>query len=178
MTILDDLRQWQKDQFNVLILDNEVTVSEFVIDPPVPWTRLVQKNGVFQMADGYPAKLTAAQAKFEMTNWDEVSLPAIGTLLRESAACFDFFIFGNNAGQGVPLAQALPKQWAAAQAAVIYASSLPEKSAYEQLDYRNFWRRKDTTPQLLQLAQSASRPLALFLINTIQHNDANYHSPR
>ena len=63
------------DQFVALILDNEVTVGEFVATPPLSWTRLVQRNSIFEIAEGYPTVLTAAQAKFEMTNWDEVSLP-------------------------------------------------------------------------------------------------------
>lgn len=176
MPFLNDLRQWQTDHFNVLILDNEVTVSEFVTTPPLPWIRLIQKGGVFHVANGYPTSLTAAQGKFEMTNWDEVSLTAIANLVRESASCFDFLVVGNNAGQGLPLAQALPKP-SVPNAAVIYAASLPEKSAYEQLGYRNFWRRKETVAQLLQSAETGLRPLTLFFINTIQHNEANYYSP-
>lgn len=177
MSLVDDLLKWRKDRFIALLLDNEVTVGEFVVAPPLPWTRLVQQNGVFQVAEGYPTTLTAAQGKFEMKNWDDVSLPAIARLLHEFTDGFDFFVFGNNAGQGLPLAQALPKIVAPTQAAVIYASGLPEKSAYEQLGYRNFWRRRETTPQLLELAKAAGRPLALFLINTIQHNEMNYHDP-
>ena len=71
-----ELLRLSADQFVALILGNEVTVGEFVTTPPFPWTRLVQRNGIFQVAKGYPTILTAAQAKFEMRNWDEVSLPA------------------------------------------------------------------------------------------------------
>ena len=52
------------DRFVALILDNEVTVGEFVAAPPLSWTRLVQRNGIFEVAEGYPTVLTAAQAKF------------------------------------------------------------------------------------------------------------------
>jgi len=100
-------QRFSADHFVALILDNEVTVGEFVIAPPLPWTRLVQQNGVFQIAGGYPNVLTAAQAKFEMKNWDEVSLPAIRSALAELDGSVDYLLFGNNAGQGLPLAQSL-----------------------------------------------------------------------
>ncbi|HXV83452.1 MAG TPA: hypothetical protein VEG60_26640 [Candidatus Binatia bacterium] len=164
------------DQFCALIHDNEVTVGEFVSDPPLPWTRLVQQGGIFQIAQGYPTLLTAAQAKFEMRNWDEVSLPAIMRALTELDAA-DYVIFGNNAGQGLPLAQSLTPHLIASRAAIIYAHSLPEKSAYEALGYRNFFPRGDAVARLLQLAMNAGRPLSLYFINTIQHNAFNYHDP-
>ena len=88
------------DHFIALILDNEVTVGEFVATPPLSWTRLVQRSGTFEIAEGYPNVLTAAQAKFEMTNWDHVSLPAIMRTLAEQDDRVDYFLFGNNAGQG------------------------------------------------------------------------------
>ena len=96
------------DHFIALILDNEVTVGEFVATPPLSWTRLVQRSSTFEIAEGYPNILTAAQAKFEMTNWDQVSLPAIMRALAEQDDSVDYFLFGNNAGQGFPLAQSLP----------------------------------------------------------------------
>ena len=37
----------------------------------------MQRNSIFEVAEGYPTVLTEAQAKFEMRNWDHVSLPAI-----------------------------------------------------------------------------------------------------
>ena len=82
-----ELLRLSADQFVALILDNEVTVGEFVTTPPLSWTRLVQRNGIFQVAEGYPTNLTAAQAKFEMRNWDEVSLPAIMRGLEELNDC-------------------------------------------------------------------------------------------
>ena len=165
------------DQFVALILDNEVTVGEFVTSPPLPWTRLVQRNGIFQVAEGYPNILTMAQAKFEMTNWDEVSLPAIMRALAELDNAADYVIIGNNAGQGLPLAQTLTMQLVSERAAIIYAQSLPEITAYQKLGYRTFFRRSEAAARLAEQAHNAGRPLALCFVNTIQHNQFNYHDP-
>jgi hypothetical protein len=172
-----ELGHLRKDHFLALILDNEVTVGHFVTVRPLPWLRLVQRAGVFQKGEGYPNELTAAQAEFEMTNWDEVSLPAIGRLLAELDDSSDYVVIGNNAGQGLPLARNLPAQFANSRAAVIYAQRLPELKQYEQLGYRTFWRRDQAVMHLLELARQAGRPLALAFVNTIQHNETNYHSP-
>ncbi|MGH7795879.1 MAG: hypothetical protein ACREQ2_13480 [Candidatus Binatia bacterium] len=158
-------------------MDNEVTVGEFVTAPPLPWTRLVQRNGVFQVADGYPNVLTAEQAKFEMKNWDQVSLPTIMRHLAELDDGVDYVLFGNNAGQGLPLARSLAPSMTGNRAAIIYANSLPEKSAYDRLGYKAYFRRSHAVARLLDLAKTAGRPLALCFINTIQHNQSNYHDP-
>jgi hypothetical protein len=121
--------------------------------------------------------LTAAQAKFEMRNWDEVSLPSIMRALAELDDGMDYTLFGNNAGQGLPIAQCLPRNLIADRAAIIYATSLPQEKAYEQIGYRTFFRRSEAVSRLLQLADNAGRPLALGFINTIQHNEFNYHDP-
>ena len=150
------------DQFVALILDNEVTVAEFVVNPPIPWTRLVQSQGTFQVAQGYPTILTAAQAKFEMKNWDVVSLPCIIRTLAELDESVDYVLFGNNAGQGLPLAQSLPPNLMARRSAIIYANSLPEISTYERLGYRTFFRRSEAASHLLRAGQQrkpASGPL-------------------
>ena len=173
----DELQRFGASQFRTLILDNEVTVGEFVTSPPLPWARLVQSNGVFRIADGYPTVLTADQAKFEMRNWDEVSWPAIGRALSQLDGGLDYVLFGNNAGQGLPLAQHLPATLIGDHAAIIYARTLPEKSAYESLGYRAFFRRSEAVARLLDMAQIAHRPLVLFFVNTIQHNELNYHDP-
>ena len=165
------------NHFVALILDNEVTVGKFVTNPPLSWTRLVQSQGVFQTPEGYPTVLTAAQAKFEMTNWDEVSLACIMRTLTELDESVDYVLFGNNAGQGLPLAQSLPPNLMRDRAAIIYANTLPEINTYERLGYRSFFRRSDAVSRLLELAKIAGRPLALYFINTIQHNEFNYHSP-
>ena len=152
-------------------------MGEFVVSPPLSWTRFVQRDGVFRIADGYPNVLTAAQAKFEMKNWDEVSLPAIMRALEDTDDGVDYVLFGNNAGQGLPLAQSLAPNMITDRTAIIYANSLPEKKAYEQIGYRTFFRRSEAASRLLELANDAGRPLALCFINTIQHNVFNYHDP-
>ena len=148
------------------------------MSPPLPWARFVQREGVFRVAEGYPNVLTAAQAKFEMTNWDEVSLPSIMRALEDHLDDgVDYVLFGNNAGQGLPLAQSLAPNMIVERAAIIYANSLPEKKAYEQIGYRTFFRRSEAVFRLLELANDAGRPLAICFINTIQHNVFNYHDP-
>src|ERR1700756_3636196 len=171
------LLPFMANQFVALILDNEVTVGEFVTSPPLSWARLVQRNGLFQIAEGYPNILTAAQAKFEMTNWDEVSLPAIMRALAVLDGAVDYVLIGNNAGQGLPLAQRLTPQLVSERAAVIYAQSLPEISAYQKLGYRTFFRRSEAAARLAERAHNAGQPLALCFVNTIQHNQFNYHHP-
>ena len=172
-----ELLRLSTDQFVALILDNEVTVGHFVTTPPLPWSRLIQRNGIFQIAEGYPNVLTPAQAKLEMRNWDEVSLPATMRMLTELDDSVDYVLFGNNAGQGLPLAQSLSPSVIGNRAAVIYANSLPQKSTYERLGYRTFFRRSEAVARLLELANNAGRGLALYFINTIQHNELNYHDP-
>jgi hypothetical protein len=165
------------DQFVVLILDNEVTVGEFVTKPPAPWTRLTRRDGEYAVAEGYPSLLTAEQAKFEMRNWDEVSPPQIARALKELDRSVDYVLIGNNAGQGRPLARSLPQELTAGHAAIIYGESLPEIKEYETLGYRSFFPRRKAASRLIELALAAGRPLALFFINTIQHNEFNYHDP-
>ena len=177
MTLRAEISQSLANQFVALILDNEVTVGHFVTSPPLPWTRLVHSNGLFRVAEGYPNLLTTVQAKFEMRNWDEVSLPAITRTLTELDDSVDYVLIGNNAGQGLPLARSLPPNLAGERAAIIYAHSLPEKIFYEKLGYRAFVRRSEAVACLLDLAKNSSRPLALCFINTIQHNESNYHDP-
>lgn len=177
MTLSTEFSRLLSDHFVVLILDNEVTVGEFVVDPPLSWSRLVQRDGVFRVADGYPNVLTAAQAKFEMRNWDEVSLPSIMRELGELNGGVDYVLLGNNAGQGLPLAKSLAANFVAQNAAIIYAQSLPEKVTYEQLGYRAFFRRSEAVSRLQRLAERSARTLALCFMNTIQHNQANYHDP-
>lgn len=177
MNLLEQLKQARAQQFVALILDNEVTVSEFVAEPPLPWARIVQQDGAFQIAEGYPKVLDAALGKAEMRNWDEVSLRGIIRTLAELTDAVDYVIIGNNAGQGLPLAQAVPQELRAARSGIIYASGLPEKSAYAQLGYQNFFHRYETAPRLLAAAEAKNRSLALYFMNTIQHNTMNYHDP-
>lgn len=175
--MIAEWQRWAKGRFNALILDNEVTVGEFVASPPLPWMRLAMRNEAFRPAPGSPGVLTAEHARFEMKNWDEVSLPEICRALAEPDQGVDYVVFGNNAGQGLPLAQCLPAPLIGQHAAIIYAHSLPERNAYERLGYRNFFRRSEAVARLIELAGGAGRPLALSFVNTIQHNESNYHDP-
>jgi hypothetical protein len=172
-----ELLQPSADQFTALILDNEVTVGHFVTTPPLPWTRLTQRNGNYQVAEGYPNLLTAEQARIEMRNWDEVSLPALMRALAELDSSVDYVLIGNNAGQGLPLARSLPPNLVGDRAAIIYGERLPEIKEYEKMGYRNFFLRKEAVSRLLEPAKKTGRPLALSFINTIQHNEFNYHDP-
>src|SRR3989442_1975005 len=173
----DELLRLSADRFVTLILDNEVTVGEFVTTSPLSWTRLIQRNGIFEVAEGYPTLLTPEQAKFEMRNWDEVSLPAIMRALVELAGSVDYVLIGNNAGQALPLAQRLAPSLIGKRAAIIYANTLPQINAYERLGYRAFFPRSDAVARLIEVAKNAKRPLTLGFVNTIQHNEFNYHDP-
>ena len=177
MTLAADLAARRIDCFLALILDNEVTVGEFVAEPPLHWTRCIQRGGIFQVAEGYPTLLTEAQAKLEMRNWDDVSLKAITAALPALAESVDYILFGNNAGQGLPLAQSLPSNLIGDHAAVIYAESLPQMSRYQKIGFRNFLRRSEAVERLVEQAAKSQRPLELLFINTIQHNETNYHDP-
>jgi hypothetical protein len=177
MTLAAELAARRSGRFLALILDNEVTVGEFVVQPPLHWSRCIQRGGVFQVAEGYPTPLTAAQAKLEMRNWDDVSLEAIIAALPALAESVDYIVFGNNAGQGLPLAQSLPSNLIAEHAAVVYAESLPQMSRYQKIGFRNFFRRSEAAGRLVELSTKAQRPLELLFINTIQHNETNYHDP-
>jgi hypothetical protein len=177
MTREAEFFQLSTDRCLALILDNEVTVGEFVANPPVPWSRLVRRDGRFQVDESYPTPLTMEQAKFEMRNWDQVSLPAIKRMLAELDDSVGYVIVGNNAGQGLPLAQSLPRKLIAERAAIIYANTLSERTEYENAGFRTFFRRRDAVARLLEMSKNAGRPLALCFINTIQHNEFNYHAP-
>ena len=137
----------------------------------------MQQNGIYRVAAGYPTELTSAQARFEMRNWDEVSLAAIMRGLAELDGGVGCVVFGNNAGQGLRLAQSLAPSLISERGAIVYAQSLPERSTYEQLGYRTFFRRSETAARLLALAKRAAQPLSLCFVNTIQHNQQNYHDP-
>lgn len=175
MSVAAALERQFPEHFRVLVLDNEVTVDAFVTDPPLPWLRLVADDGDYRIADGYPTRLTMEEADREELNWDRVSNSALCQALGELDERVHLVAFGNNAAQGMPLADAYPPVLRAAHGAVIYGSSLPERSAYEAMGYRKFCARTD----LLGLIQetAAERPPALAFINTIEHNQQNYHTP-
>jgi len=163
--------------FRVLILDNEVTIDAFVTDPPLPWARLTARDGVYRIGEGYPRPLTAAEADREELNWDRVSEAAICKALSGLDETIDLVAFGNNAGQGLPLAKSLPAPLRATCGVVVYGSSLPERADYEAAGYRRFCRRGDLIAHLAEASEAAGRPLALGFINTIEHNERNYHTP-
>ncbi len=177
MGIRSELSRLSAGRFVALILDNEVTVGHFVTSPPLPWTRLTLRHGIYGAAVGSPIPLTEGQTKIEMKTWDEVSVQEIVRTLQGLDGAPDYFVIGNNAGQGLPLAHSLPQTFIANRAAIIYGESLPEIEQYKDLGYRTFFRRSETAPWLLDLAKSAGQPLTLFFINTIQHNESNYHDP-
>ena len=177
MTLGAEFSRSSAGPFTVLILDNEVTVGHFVMSPPLPWSRLTGRRGTYRVADGYPNVLTAEQARREMKNWDQVSPPEILRALTELEEVVDYALIGNNAGQGLPLARVLPPTLIGSRAAIIYGESLPEIKEYEKLGYRTFFRRSEAASRLFEPVTGAGRPLSLLFINTIQHNELNYHDP-
>jgi len=177
MTVSFELSILFRDRYGVLIMDNEVTVGHFVAAPPFPWSRLTKGDGAYRVADGYPTPLTLQQTQREMKTWDQVSLPGIIQTLKDLGDSTDYVVIGNNAGQGLELADNLPQTLRDSKAAIIYGESLPEIKKYEKGGYRTFLRRRELISHLSRLAKSADRPLALAFINTIQHDASNYHDP-
>ncbi len=163
--------------FKILILDNEVTVDAFVADPPLPWARLTSRDGVYRIGEGYPGFLTAAEADREKLNWDRVSEAAIREALGGLDETIDLVAVGNNAGQGLRLADAVPAALRAARGIVTYGESLPERGSYEAMGYGRFCPRRDLAAELASAAEAAKRKLALGFVNTIEHNERNYHTP-
>ena len=164
-------------QFRVLIFDNEVTVDAFVFEPPLPWARLVWRDGGYRTGDGYPSALNIGEADREERNWDQVSQAALHEAVSSLDETVDLVAIGNNAGQGVPLANALAASLRATRAIIIYGSSLPERPAYEAMGYRRFSSRGDLLSHVVPAAEAAGRSVALGFINTIEHNEHNYHTP-
>ena len=154
-----------------------MTVDAFVTDPPLPWARLTAKDGAYRVGDAYPRLLTASEADREELNWDRVSTAAIRKALSRLDESVDLVAFGNNAGQGLPLAEALPAPLRAARGIVAYGDSLPERGSYAELGYRRFVPRRDFVAQILPAAEAARRPPALGFVNTVEHNERNYHTP-
>jgi len=176
MSLATEMHRAAPNAYRVLILDNEVTVAHFVADPPLSWIRLTRQDGSYRPSEGYPTLLTEAQARFEMRNWDEVSVGGIADALQEISDGAHYVIIGNNAGQGLPLAMNLPQE-VIGRAAIIYARNLPEEREYYKIGYRTFFPRSESVAHLTRLAEGASLDPALFFINTIQHNELNYHTP-
>ena len=173
----NDLSHHFDGYFKVLILDNEVTVDQFVTEPALPWARLTSCDQVFRIGEGYPRPLTAALAGQEELNWDQVSEERIHEALSGLDESVDLIALGNNAGQGLPLAKALPTSLRSGRGIIVYGSSLPERSSYEALGYGRFCTRSDLVSQIVTDAKAARRSPALGFINTIEHNKQNYHTP-
>ena len=163
--------------FKVLILDNEVTVDAFVANPPLPWVRLTVHDGAYRIGEGYPTLLTAAEADREELNWDQVCESMIREALTHLDETIDLVAFGNNAGQGLPLAESLPAPLRAARGVILYGHSLPERTDYEAAHYAHFFPRSDLLPFISEAAATTGRLPALGFINTIEHNERNYHTP-
>ena len=175
MTLGDELVRNFPNHFRVLILDNEVTVDAFVQTPALPWARLVAAGDAYRVDDGYPGTLDAAEAEREERNWDQVADEVLIDTLGVIDGGLDLIAIGNNAGQGLALALAVPERLRAEHAAIIYGRSLPEQSAYEAVGYRQFCPRGDLLARAEVLGGGA--PIALGFINTIEHNEQNYHTP-
>ena len=177
MTISVQLATYFPDHFRVLILDNEVTLDAFITEPPLPWVRLTAIDGAYRVADGYPTALTKAESDREEMNWDRVSDAEICSGLQALDATVDLVAFGNNAGQGLPLAHAMPAHLRAENGIIVYGRSLPEQPVYEAAGYRVFCARDDLLSVVAPLAKLAGCQPALAFINTIEHNEQNYHAP-
>ena len=122
------------------------------------------------------AWLTALE-RYGTMSFAEVSEAAIREALSGLDETIDLVAFGNNAGQGLPFAEALPAPLRAMRGVVVYGSSLPERPAYEAAGYGRFCPRGDLVAHLNEAAKATGRPPALGFINTIEHNDRNYHTP-
>ena len=97
--------------------------------------------------------------------------------LSSATGAVDLYAFGNNASQGFPLATALPEQMAGERGAIIYGKSLPEQPHYEAAGFTMFSARDVLLSLITEKAKAAGKPVALGFINTIEHNDENYHHP-
>ena len=171
------IRDLFKNNYRVLILDNEVTVKDFVAEPPLSWARLILKEGSYIPDQGSPTFLTNKKADQEKLNWDHVSNKDIRNLIKLIDNGIDLIVFGNNAGQGYPLALALSKEIRANCGVVVYGNNLPEQEAYEKLGYKVFCRRVNLLHIVRQRALAVNLSPSLIFINTIQHNHQNYHAP-
>ena len=174
MKIAEQINRLFPGYFTILILDNEVTLDAFITDPPLKWARLVNQNGQYTIPKIYPTSMTKDESDREEMNWDRVDLAVLRTNLKELDHSVDLVAIGNNASQGLPLAEALPPTIRSDNAAVIYGASLPEQAIYEAIGYKTFCTRDDL---LKTAAQRTEKEIALCFINTIEHNDQNYHAP-
>ena len=174
MKIADQINRLFPGYFTILILDNEVTLDAFITEPPLKRARLVNQNGQYTIPKNYPTSMTKYESDREEMNWDRVDLAVLRTNLRELDHSVDLVAIGNNASQGLPLAEDLPPTIRSDNAAVIYGTTLPEQAIYQAIGYKTFCTRDDL---LKTAAQRTEKEIALCFINTIEHNDQNYHAP-
>lgn len=174
MKISDQMNLLFPGCFKVLILDNEVTLDAFITSPPLRWARLINQNGHYVIPQIYPTVMTKEESDREEMNWDRVDIGALRINLSELDHIVDLIAIGNNASQGLPLAKSLPPALRSEKAAVIYGTSLPEKSTYQGMGYKTFCPRNDL---MKTASQRTEKEIALCFINTIEHNEQNYHAP-
>ncbi|MBB44061.1 MAG: hypothetical protein CMM44_09895 [Rhodospirillaceae bacterium] len=174
MKISDQISRLFPGCFKVLILDNEVTLDAFITEPPLRWARLINQDGQYTIPDIYPTVMTKKESDREEMNWDRVDLGLLRTNLEDLNHSVDLVAIGNNASQGLPLANSLPPTIRSDNAAVIYGTSLPEQSIYQGIGYNTFCPRDDL---LRTASQRTEKEIALCFINTIEHNEQNYHAP-
>ena len=177
MKIAEQIDQLFPGCFTILILDNEVTLDAFITDPPLKWARLINENGQYFIPQNYPTSMTKAESDREEMDWDKVDLNVLRASLSELDSSVDLVAIGNNASQGLPLAEALPTTMRADNAAIIYGTSLPEQPIYQAIGYQTFCTRDELLKTASSAAQKSGRDIALCFINTIEHNDQNYHAP-
>ena len=177
MSLKTEIAHRYADHFTVIILDNEVTLEAFVKTPPFIWTRLIKTEAGYIASEEYPTLLTKEESDREEMNWDEVDLNLIQLEIGELDRCDGLIAIGNNAAQGLPLAKAIPTSLRENNSIIIYGTSLPEKPEYESLGYDKFCCRADFLTYLDHLQLSPEKKIALIFINTIQHNELNYHQP-
>ena len=122
MKIAEQIDQIFPGCFTILILDNEVTLDSFITDPPLKWARLINENRQYLIPKNYPTSMTKAESDREEMNWDRVDLNVLRASLSELDSSVDLVAIGNNASQGLPLAEALPTTMRADNAAIIYGT--------------------------------------------------------
>ncbi len=177
MSISDQIHHLFPEFYTVLILDNEVTLDAFITEPPVKWARLINHDGTYAFPNEYPTTLTKAESDREELNWDKVDLDILRKTLTDIDTAVDLVAIGNNASQGLPLAEALPPSLRESNAAIIYGTSLPEQPVYQALGYTKFCARDDLLKTITTTPRATDKEIALSFINTIEHNDQNYHTP-
>ncbi|MEC9078114.1 MAG: hypothetical protein VX696_03950, partial [Pseudomonadota bacterium] len=148
-------------------------LDAFITSPPLRWARLINQNGQYVIPEIYPTVMTKKESDREEMNWDRVDIGVLRTNLSELDPIVDLVAIGNNASQGIPLAESLPPALRSEKAAVIYGTSLPEQSIYQSMGYKTFCARNDL---LKTAAQRTEIEIALCFINTIEHNEQNYHA--